>query len=131
MPLQLQALTLGRNLLQPAPQREPLRTVLYLQEHLQAVYGGCCCPADRACQPCRHQHVAAQHTMFLVERVSGATGPSCRRFCAGACLRPSALQAAAGLHCPNPGGGNVWRRSACAGGLGSPSPASPAYSGHA
>ena len=29
--MQLQALTLSRNLLQPAPQREPLRTVLYLQ----------------------------------------------------------------------------------------------------
>ncbi len=52
--MQLPALTLGSDLLQPAPQREPLRTVLYLQEHLQAVYGGCGCPADGARQPCRH-----------------------------------------------------------------------------
>ena len=68
--VQLQALTLCRDLLQPAPQREPLRTVLYLQEHLQAVYGGCGCPADRACQPCRHSTKRSYTQNYLPGRVA-------------------------------------------------------------
>lgn len=69
-------LTLGEHPLPALPQRQALRRVMRLQNHLQPVYWGGGCPADGATEGCRHgQGVAGAACQELgKQKVQGTKG---------------------------------------------------------